>query len=156
MKPYTTLLILLGLLWSCAPTLQLPTKIEQETGLGILDFRSYTEKGFLITPETYKTGEYESVGMIDYWVEEGATWTVEETKVGKYAGGDLVDRVRYWKYEGVDLQKMLDIVYSQCKKMGADALINFKLTRGIETKGPEERRAYVRSWRIQGLAINRN
>lgn len=157
MKPYTTyytLILLIFFSTACAPTVKLPTRIERIESLNVLDFREYTKKGFLFTPEGY-TGKYESIGMIDFWVEEGAIWKIKEKKIGRYAGSDLVERSGSWEYEGTDLQSVLDVIFNQCNDMGANALINFKITRSIEEKGRPERRAFITIYRVQGLAIIR-
>lgn len=156
MKPQLILITFVGitlLTIGCAPVL--PTQIDRVESMTVIDFREYSLKGFLFTPEGFP-GKYESVGLIDFWVAEGAKWKVEETKIGRYAGGDLVDRYASWEYEGTDIQKLVDLIYQRCDEMGANALINFRITRGVETKGHSSRPAVVRTYHVQGLAIIRS
>ncbi len=84
------------------------TYIKETQELSAIDFREYSKKGFLITPEMYN-GKYSSVGVIHYKVTPKAVYS----------------NMR-WIVDTLHIQSVLDGVYEICNKMGADALVNFK------------------------------
>lgn len=90
------------------------------------DFRQYTEKGFLFTPEAY-FGEYESVGVLDIEISP-------EVKEVNYEGDEVDNENKWiflrstndgslWKVQRVSPQEVLDEFYKEAIKMGADAVI---------------------------------
>lgn len=143
MKRIIPLLIALFVLGGC--TNQLVLKNTPETKkFYMLDFSSYTKKGFLFTPKSY-TGEYESIGMVDYTFIPGAkNETRKEVKDGIYTD------CYYWIEEPFTTYDLLDVVYSMCNAKGADALIDLK----IEYKSESYGQGYVNPATISGLKIS--
>lgn len=61
-KSFSVFFRIVIFLFSCVSGIKHITRIEQFVGI---DFSSYTEKGFLFTPESYQ-GDYKSIGMVTY------------------------------------------------------------------------------------------
>jgi len=112
-----------------------------------IDFSKYTAQGFLITPELYR-GDYESIGLIDYKLMPGARF---QTPDGKLATLPYYPGNERWYGGKISISQTLDSVYLICKKMGADALMNFKVEQ------PEDVHAEItiKGYTISGFAIKR-
>ena len=106
---------------------------ENMTGV---DFRPYTEKGFLITPSTYG-GEYTSLYWVDYVIMPEAYYEVE------------------WVIGTINLETALDGVYKKCISMGADALMEFDIENNIDSYTGIVNPTSVTGVRISGVAIKR-
>lgn len=144
--------ILIFILSACETTNQL-TKIPRKEQFTGIDFTKYSKDGFLITPEKY-TGNYESVGLIEYvfmpeakqktsFIENNYSWKETDKLVTGYS----------WDVEPVSIQDAIDGIYKKCVEMGANALVNFSATTEtkeyIMTKAP----VTIRGYRITGFAI---
>lgn len=153
MKKVTAIVLIVFLAVSCAMLKDVPSY----SLLNKIDFRKYSDAGFLFTPEMYP-GEYKSVGIIDFIKMPNALFTVEK---------ELPDKDKYtpknpslktttqWYTEKVDLQEAVEELYQQCSSLGADALVNFKVDfntdKYINVGNPID----IIGYRITGFAIKR-
>ena len=142
------LLILFALsLFSCSQRiLYLPSHTESL----VFEFQGFSKRGFMITPEKY-LGEYESIGIIDISIYPAAA---RQTKIpkeqdiieGEYAQG-------YWLIAKINPQEVVRIIYNKANDMGADAVINFKVT-SIQKQVAGE--LDLNGVNVSGFAIKRN
>ncbi len=106
------------------------------------DFRTYTEAGFLFTPEAYD-GPYESVALLTVTMYPEVTYRSQTLDSGHGVG--------HWVAEPVDVNAGIAKMYEQAVEMGADAVMRFSV-RTI--KGPP---APIKAdgFEITGFAIRR-
>lgn len=78
------------------------------------DFTKYSENNFLFTPEKYD-GEYESVGLLKVEFFPPIKKNDNPESYSKY------------KQEEINTQEAIDSLYMLAKRMGADAIMNFKV-----------------------------
>ncbi len=114
-------LIIALVLSSCSTVSDIPQYTEKY----IIDFSPYSDSGFFITPHDYN-GTYTSIGLIDIAVFPHAK-DVGTEKAHK------VDENKYliqgsWVTEKIPLDDVVQKAYKEAIKMGADAIIDFKLT----------------------------
>lgn len=83
------------------------------------DYRHYTAEGFLISPSPY-TYNFESVGEIDIVIEPAQ---VKETIKGQYSNYTTL------VYENIPYDELVKIAVDEAKSKGADALVNFSITK---------------------------
>jgi len=115
-------IFLLALLASCSARI---TYIPERSTFYGLDFTRFSDKGFLITPEKY-LNEYQSVGLITYTYLPEANYVA--TGRIEYEGGGT-SLTKAWIFNNkMNVNSGLDTLYIFCKNMGADALMNFKVT----------------------------
>ena len=115
------------LLASCATPRPLPT--EEHYYTTGYNFTEYTEMGFMFTPEGY-SGEYKSVGIIEikhiprfaHIPSGGDTQRMEGSRVYRDPLGS-----GYWRVTEVDTNRMIRDAYEAASRMGADAVINFRM-----------------------------
>ena len=84
----------------------------------VLDFTPFTKQGFLFTPEPYQ-GEYESIGMIT--VSISASGERKRLRPGVYDWD--------WDLSQVQSDSVLNYFFEKATALGADAVIQFSLTR---------------------------
>jgi hypothetical protein len=152
MKNILYIFILAVLLSSCKVT-EITYLSKKEIISGV-DFRKYTEKGFLITPEKY-SGDYESIGIIDYLIMPEAK--LEKKEIENSSANQWQDQgsIRNWKVDEVNIQNALEGIYNQCIKMGADALVNFKAEIENEDYSYTVPPVTLKGFRVTGFAIKR-
>ncbi len=103
--------------------------VPQEFRTFLLDFSSYTEKGFLFTPRSY-SGKYNSIGILEFKYNVEADMVIknlnEPTEEARNAG---VKTVTYycWDIKEIDYQAILDHAYRKASLMGGNAIVNFSL-----------------------------
>lgn len=117
------------LLISCAVKQQL-AYIPKSVIINNLDFRKYTQRGFLFTPDKY-LGEYSTVGMISYVSKAGATQKFEQMPNPyynkKYGNAEFVMGTS-WTIDPIYTDVGIDSIYNYCSKLGADALVELIIT----------------------------
>lgn len=145
----------------CYPVKELASVPRQERLFGI-DFSKYSNQGFFITPEKYN-GEYESVGLLSYeYLPSGEYLTggMSDVRNSSYNPNDKNSSyflpVKYWHFEKINVEQVMDSVFKICKNMGADALVNFEIMEksddiGANSLNPSTRFGYT----ITGFAIKR-
>jgi len=128
---------------------QTVTHIPQEENFRGLDFSRFTERGFLITPEKYP-GDYESIGLITYTY-------IPEVRYGSFKQSVSSSAVlkRWIITKNKDINAGLDTLYSFCKIMGADALINFKSIPAIRNYSFVYNPTTIEGFELSGFAIRR-
>ena len=136
-------------LTSCAPVI---TSINPETLFIGFDFRKYTEKGFLFTPEKY-SGVYESIGTVRYVHVPGAKLT-EYLKRSNYDGTNTMQKK--WVIDSASVSHGIDSLFSLASSMGANAIMNFVVipatrTHSVDTMGI----VTIEGYDISGFAIRR-
>lgn len=155
MKKTPAFLVIILAAWACAPL----KKIDSYSLLNKVDFRPYSEKGFLFTPEKYN-GDYESIGIIDFIKMPGAVYSNIKNMKGNTAylpeSPEYPETTSQWFFEPIDLNQVLEELYQQCQSLGADALMNFKLEANedkysVDISNPTT----VVGYRITGFAIKR-
>ena len=106
------------------------------------DFRPYTANGFFITTEGY-SGAYESIASLttvmypELKKDEAGMWIIGQ-RTNLVAGELSADEV-------------IDSMYSQSKRMGADAIIRFNVRTVEKTYGV----MVVEGIEVSGFAIKR-
>lgn len=119
------------------------------------DFRPYTEKGFLITPEMYQ-GNYDAIGLLDYILLPEARRTLKVVGAYRDENGRVVQEKQFsWDVESIDVAVAIDSMYMECVKMGADALVNFSVTTEGKSYTDYDPSLYMTGYRISGFAIKR-
>jgi hypothetical protein len=124
MKKYIGFLVITFvaiILSSCTTTLNL---VNSHADVYIIDYRSYSNEGFLFTPEKY-LGEYESIGQIDI------SFFPEALRIDPITYGAIDNEKNYlqgtWLIQKLLVDSLIHQVYKYAKDMGSDAIINFKV-----------------------------
>lgn len=120
------------------------------------DFREYTEKGFLFTPEKYSE-PYEAIGL----VEVTYVPTVKKAPAiyqNGMASPNPIDGFRtiyyqqnYYYIEMPDTDKLIQEMYDLADELGANALTNFMITTDIVVNNNYS----IETYKISGFAIKR-
>jgi len=158
MKKIAVFILSLVVMASCVQMQEL-TKIQGYTIMNKIDFRKYSDKGFLITPEKY-SGEYHAVGMIDFIKMPGAVY-VKRTKLDENNKpvtpefGHPAQVEKDWVPEKMNMDAVLEELYKQCVALGADAIINFTIESNSVLHGGIANPVTVEGVRITGFAIKR-
>lgn len=103
---------------------------KPSTTIHTIDFREYSEKGFLITPYSYNSDNYESLGLIYGYFTPGfekqeGTIIYQPTK--KEAARGIKPKYSYnTKEKNFNLTAMVDQLYSKALAIGGDAIVDFK------------------------------
>lgn len=84
------------------------------------DYRSYSEDGFLISPNPYTYG-FESIGELHIEVQPAI---IEGERESLYEGVTIKGYVA----ENIPYDDLVDIAVNEAKSRGADALVNFSIT----------------------------
>lgn len=133
------------LLLSCAPAVTKVPRTSQFTGI---DFRKYTDSGFLFTPEKY-SGEYESIGIVNYKLLPAAELIApygDPSYNGPYA--------KSWVEEVIYIGQVVDSLYVRSVEMGADAVMNFEVIYETEERATTPP-VTLHGWTARGFAIRR-
>jgi len=154
------LLILFGLyivlLTSCYTTS--PSYFPKEVTTYVYDFRDYTAKGFLFTPENYDS-DYKSIGEIQLVIEP-EVWAGKHptdrspTKEYYAKPGQFYDdqtNKDSWSYIPINPKEILDSLYSIATNLGADAIINLRISK-FKVEFPL---TYAWGLKVYGFAIKR-
>lgn len=147
MKRLILLLLLTISLFSCKVTKV--NMIPKREILTRIDFREYSKKDFLFTPEKYD-GKYESVGLISFLIMPEAV--KEKIKVNPFVDSEETYK---WNINEINIQNAVEGIYKHCIEMGADALVNFKADVEIEDNSIATPPLKLYGYRITGFAIKR-
>jgi hypothetical protein len=159
MKKIAVFGILLFTVASCTVQMKELTRVEGYTIMNKIDFRKYSDKGFLITPEKYP-GEYHAIGMIDFIKMPGAVY-VKRTKLDENNKpvtpefGHPAEIEKNWVPENINMDAVLEELYKQCVALGADAIINFNVEPNSVLHGGISNPVTIEGVRITGFAIKR-
>lgn len=107
----------------------------------VLDFRKYTESGFIINP-TSSGMEFEPLSMISVSFYSGE-------KIDKDLKNDdgiinIYSKSAQTKFYCATSDRMLEKIVQECKKIGANGIINFNI-KPIPDK--------YQSWEVSGVAV---
>lgn len=152
MKKLLFLVCILAIVIQSCKTAQISQIPKREIFSGI-DFREYTNKGFLFTPEKFE-GNYESVGMVSFLIMPEAVKRRAETNPNPGSWQDP-GYIYNWEVKKIDIQNAVDGIYKRCVEMGADALVNFKSEINIEDYPYLIPPFKIEGYRISGFAIKR-
>jgi len=131
-------------------TTQKFTHVQKQEVIRTLDFTKYQEKGFLITPGDYSE-EHDDLGMFSLSVYPEA----------RFESPSIEETYPRWVYDDVDTHEVLDLLYEEAVKKGADAAIHFKIDnttrhyfdgqQNFEISGLEISGSFIRRWRPSSL-----
>lgn len=147
MKKLAILLSFATILPSCSTIRPIPRIINTS----FADYRSYTQEGFLISPNPY-TAEFESLGEINIAV------TPAITRDGTSANTDSIySIIKPCEYEHIPYDELVAIAVKEAKARGADALVNFSITREVISKADRMYGGYIvgYAYNISGYCIKR-
>jgi hypothetical protein len=127
--------------------------IPKESAFYGLDFTKYTDRGFLITPESYR-GEYSSIGMVSYVLTPEATLITKKVFVSTETG-QVTREEKEWKVGQVNITEAIDSLYTSAKRMGANAIINFEFRQEERDYPFLTNPVKITGWQLSGFAIRR-
>ncbi len=159
MKKIVAFALAMIVMASCSVQMKEMSKIEGYSILNKIDFRKFSDKGFLITPEKY-TGEYHAVGMIDFIKMPGAVY-IKRTKLDDNNKpvtpefGHPAEIEKTWVTDNINMDAVLEELYKQCVALGADAIINFNIQPNTVLHGGILNPVTIEGVRITGYAIKR-
>ena len=146
MKKSILIAIAVLILNGCATT-KLKFIPAEEYFMGI-DFRPYTEQGFLFTPEKY-LGEYESIGLVDLISVPEANYV----PLQQFSDGSTRSK---WQINEINIDKELRKYYELVIEMGGDGIMNFRSEKVTRTyTGTMGYPITIEGIRISGFAIKR-
>lgn len=139
------------LLVSCGTVAQDTKRIVD---IGFLDFRPYTEQGFLLTPNMY-TGEYTACGLLEVNVfpaKKAHNSPGHTNEYGNYVIGSSTVTV-----EEISSQELISLAVDTAKELGADAICNFKCVSHYNNyfDGSGHSRQEFSHYEISGFCIKR-
>ncbi len=114
----------------------------------VYDFTSYTQKGFLFTPEQYLY-DYESIGQITVEIMPDVLPSTYSEVVDN--GWVKKTGKTYWKVEKINPQELLDELYKKASTMGADAVVRLTFDNEEYNNGA----IFFNSTIASGFAIKR-
>lgn len=141
---------ILILLFTMASCISVPKPEEKPGGTDFysIDFREYSEQGFLFTPYPPK-GTYESKGLLEVHLKPQVLSISKATYYGnanqeytnpndgkdyKLKAFRAVDNlVYYYAVEEIDVNNAVREIYLKAKEYGANAIVDFKITTELET-----------------------
>ncbi|WP_299577509.1 hypothetical protein [uncultured Sunxiuqinia sp.] len=148
-KSFAFVLLVIALFGCKTLDINMIPRTEQFSGI---DFRPYTQKGFLITPEKYQ-GEYESIGIVSYLIfPESTREGIKEEGTMPYQHATIRFK---WNTEEINVQNALEGMYKECLNMGADALVNFDVALEEELISSVSPPVMRKGYRVTGFAIRR-
>lgn len=137
---------LIFIISSCGPLKHIP---GYEIFMGV-DFRPYSEKGFLITPHEYH-GEFTSIYMIDYILMPEASY-----QPAQYEDNQKVEEGGWrFSYKDADIEHAVESIYNKCVEMGADAIMDFNIQTHEDEYDFIPNPVTVKGLLITGVAIKR-
>ena len=130
------------------------SKIPYTSTVTVIDYSYFTKKGFFITEAPSVSFDYEPVGSIMVRVESGHEVTKEEKKVSKSILGGEIETytTKFGKYKVATIDDALDFIYEESTKVGANGLINVKITP-LSTYLSGQ--TYVTGYIVSGMAIKK-
>ena len=120
-----------------------------------LDFRSYTNDGFLITTES-PNGDYKTIGLIEVNLSPEvkrvlkSDYEYAKNNETGYSGQKVFngDKLEYYLVEIVDVQKAIDEIYKISSNWGANAIFNLNINSDISNFVVKKE-----SIKVTGLAV---
>lgn len=132
-------------------------RVSKTMSVSAFDLSRYSEKGFLFTPYKYD-GAYQSIAIVSAALSPGAKITTSSITVLSNAYNTPSDN-RRWEVEHVDPHEALDSLYFMALKMGADAIVDFRMEEEGRLINSDPGSGYLPlslpSYKISGFAIKR-
>jgi hypothetical protein len=150
MKRVIQILVATVLVFASCKPMELSHIPAYETVLG-LDFRPFAERGFLITPYSYN-GKYISIALINLKMMPGAH--IETTEEVDYMTQDKIINKK-WITDTLETSVALERIYQYCIEMGADALVDFKISDVVDDYFFITPPTKITGKEISGFAIKR-
>jgi len=145
-----SLLIIASIFISSCVTHQL-TEWETDLRSSGYDFRSYTERGFLFTPEIY-TESYEAIGLVEItYVPEIREHRQPGNPVPLAGYRILSSNDRNYYIELPETDNLIEEMYNLADGLGADALSNFR----ISPERLNNNNVEIETIKVSGFAIKR-
>ncbi len=125
----------------------------------VLDFSSFTERGFLFTPRSY-SGKYNSIGMVEFKYNVEARLVCKNLNApSPEASSAGIQQLEYydWDVDEIDYQVVLEHAYKEAQMMGGNAIVNFKMEVEYETlqNAPEYPDVVIPVVHVTGFVIER-
>ena len=128
------------------------TNIKREVSIAEIDFRKYSDAGFLMTPFMYQ-GKYESIGVVTATIFPSAKYyglTTTGTETGTPIGGS-------WQIQRVFANDVIDSLYRLYSSRGANAIVSLKISPATKTYNPGTLESVeLYGVTVDGFAIKRN
>ena len=126
--------------------------IKREVLISDIDFRKYSDHGFLFTPFEY-SGKYESVGIVSATIFPSARYysmTSSDNGAGSPIGGA-------WTVQRVFANDVIDSLYSKYSALGANAIVDLKLSNATKQYNSGMMNAIeLQGVTVTGFAIKRS
>jgi hypothetical protein len=121
------------------------------------DFRTYAEKGFLFTPESF-LGEYSTMGIVeiqfhpairyrDGQLFSGHNYTARQL----YLNGKIITQMA----SNINTADVIDQMYRVAVEMGGDAVTNFRLVQMEGLTDGSNPNSFYDYYKISGVIIKR-
>lgn len=120
MKKIAVFVFLALLLQSCSTFIP----ASRTTTSMFLDYRSYMSEGFFISPDPYP-GICETLGELAVEVVP-AQMEIDELSVA-YFDGVFYRNMKYYGYERIPYNALLDAAVKEARSLGADGIVNLKI-----------------------------
>lgn len=138
-------------LTSCTPTLT-----EWSTNYSVYgyDFREYSEKNFLFTPNIYNEG-YDAIGLVEIvFIPEIRKTTIDQNGFARSESGytTIYGYSAAYLVQLPDTKLLVAQFYNLSREMGADAVTQIK----IESEYLDNNGHKIRSVKMSGFAIKRH
>lgn len=114
------------------------------------DFTSYTEKGFLFTPEQY-LGDYDAIGLLKLEIIPEVRQIFYGTRATEQGWETIIGNTRQWQVKEISSKQLLDSLYNKAVSMGADAVVRFSLNSTSHYNGD----VTFNGLEVSGFAIKR-
>jgi len=156
MKKIWLIYVVLFILVSCSTSKITTSKISfipKSQILFGLDFRPYTEQGFLVTPYSYSE-PYESIGVLTLSILPEAKKVVGNTYRTSDSPNSTIQVEYIWLKSDISPEETIEAMYQECKKLGADALVDFNIkpiSKHYNTDPPVS----IDGFEVTGFAIKR-
>jgi hypothetical protein len=126
--------------------------VPHSENVNVIDFNKYSDKGFLFTIDEKYIGKYKSCGLIEVELfPEVKNQVGENYDKNKYISVDL------YLIEIISIDQVFDLIYEKAKSIGADAIVNLKISKEENPHILKTHMAYnfCDGYSISGFAIKR-
>jgi len=124
--------------------------IPEETLIYGIDFKKYSQQGFLFTPGEYG-GDYTALGLLTFSVYP------EAEKITSTVGQGANEReVEEWKVKEIDAANVIELAYQEAVKMGANGITHLNIHFHTKHYPDGMQRVEVTGIKLDGLLIKRN
>lgn len=157
LRPHYLILLAVVMLFTACGTAEMLTNRRKEISTFAIDFRKYTDKGFLFMPDEY-FGEYEVKGIITAELHpevsyvEGHIPAGDDFVVHHFTTEDF--RTRTQVIQVPDMEELLDHIYELSIEWGGDAFTHFESSMEVGHTNDSPNASYY-YYTISGIVIER-